>query len=161
MAGRITLWGAGQLLSTFFGQAQAVPLRFHLALLKTIPPTPYVSGAELDEPKGMGYVRKEIPNDLTFWSNQGQIQVSVLATDVIFPEATGDWGDIRYWALCNADVDGYVYFIGSLETPVRISNTDAAWVQAGDLGVTVGPFFTSTGDNLPAYVTTVEELIIS
>lgn len=157
MAGRITLWGAGQLISTMFGRAQEVPASYHLAMIKTIPPTPYVSGAELDEPIGMGYGRVEIPNNLTYWSNQGQIQVGILNADANYAQATGDWGDLKYWALCNATVDGYVYFIGSLETPIRVNNADTVQVQAGDLGVTVGPFFTSTGDNLPAYSTPVEE----
>jgi hypothetical protein len=151
MAGRITLWGAGQLISTYFGQAQPVPSAFYLALIKNIPPTPYVSGAELDEPIGLGYGRAEIPNNLSYFSNAGQIQVSILNRDITFAPATGDWGDLRYWALCNASVDGFVFAIGSLETQMRISNSDTVLVGAGDLGVTVGPFFTSTGDNLPAY----------
>ena len=143
MAGRITLWGAGQMLNAHFGKSADIPANYYLAMIRKIPPTPYVSGAELDEPEGLGYTRAVIPNNLTYWSNAGQIQVSVLNSDVVYAPATGDWGDLKYWALCNAEVEGYVYFIGSLESQIRINNTDSLIVGAGDLGVTVGPFFTS------------------
>ena len=143
MAGRITLWGAGQLLNTHFGKSVEVPNSYYLAMIRKIPPTPYVSGSELDEPVGMGYLRAEIPNTLGYWSNQGQLQVSVLNDDVTYVQATEAWGELRYWALCNAEVEGFVYFIGSLESPITINTTDTLVVGAGDLGITLGPFFTS------------------
>ena len=141
MAGRITLWGAGQLMSSYFGRQAVIPDTYYLAAIKTIPPSPYVSGAELDEPIGMGYQRVAIPNNGLYWTNTGQIQVALLNTDVTFTAATGDWGELRYWALCNAVREGYAFFIGTLETPVTILNTDELEVGAGDLGVSVGPFF--------------------
>ena len=55
MAGRLTIWGAGELLTTFFGNLDAAkdpPSAFYLALVRLIAPTPYMSGAELDEPDG-------------------------------------------------------------------------------------------------------------
>ena len=51
MAGRLTIWGAGELLTTYFANAPAeAPGFFWLALIREIAPTPYISGAELDEP---------------------------------------------------------------------------------------------------------------
>ena len=143
MSGRITLWGAGELLSSFLGKKSEPPTDFYLAAIGSVPPTPYVSGAELNEPVSGGYARLKIPNTVEFWSNLGQIQVSILNADVQFAPATGDWGTMRYWALCNAAAEGFVYFVGSLDSPVTINNSDILAVGAGDLGVTVGPFFTT------------------
>jgi hypothetical protein len=130
-------------MSSFFSRKAVVPEQFHLAAIRSIAPTPYVSGAELDEPEGLGYQRLVLPNNTDFWSNAGQIQVSLLNSNAAYAPATGDWGTLRHWALCNAAVDGYVYFTGSLESPVTILNGDTLMVGAGDLSVTVGPFFTS------------------
>lgn len=141
MAGRITLWGAGQLMSAFFGKGAPIPDTFYLAAMKSTPPSPYVSGGELDEPEGAGYQRLAVPNNGLYWNNTGQIQVALLNADISFAAATGDWGTLRYWALCNASLDGFAYFVGTLESPVTINTTDVLMVGAGDLGVTVGPFF--------------------
>ena len=141
MSGRITLWGAGQLMGSFFGKSSEPPDTFYLAVMRTTPPSPYVSGAELDEPDTGSYQRVAIPNNILYWSNTGQIQVSLLNATVAFTAATASWGEVRYWALCNAVLDGNAYFVGTLETPVTINNTDVLEIGAGDLGVTVGPFF--------------------
>ena len=106
-------------------------------------PTPFVSGAELDEPIGGSYGRVLIPNDTDHFSNIGQPQVVNLENNAQFLPATDLWGMIRYWALCNAEVDGYVYFIGKLVAPMRVDNGDIAFVPAGDLSIALGPFFTA------------------
>lgn len=143
MAGRITLWGADQLLTSYFSKKAEVPPSFHLALIKDVAPTPFISGAELDEPIGGSYVRTLIPNDTDHFSNIGQPQVINLEANVQFLPATDLWGMIRYWALCNSEVDGFVYFIGKLVAPMRVDNGDIAFVPAGDLSVALGPFFTA------------------
>lgn len=143
MAGRITLWGADQLLTSFFSRKTEVPSGFYLALIKDIAPTPFISGSELDEPEGGSYVRTLIPNTTDQFSNIGQPQVINLETNVQFLPATDLWGMIRYWALCNAQVEGYVYFIGKLVAPMKVDNGDIAFVSAGDLSIALGPFFTA------------------
>jgi hypothetical protein len=141
MAGKITLWGAGEILRTFFSRTGEPPPNFYLALIKDIPPTPYLSGTELDEPDFEEYNRFEIPNDDIAWTNEGQIQIMVCETDIAFTEAVETWGTIRYWALCNAPVDGFVYFIGDFERPSLIDVGDTVVVNPGDLSVSLGPFF--------------------
>lgn len=141
MAGQITLWGAGQLLNTFFSQTVEPPQSFYLALVLDVAPTPFISGAELDEPTLAEYGRVEIPNDAVTWTNDGQIQVMMCEADLSFVTAIDDWGTIRYWAVCNAPVDGNIYFIGSFDDPEVISAGDTAVVSAGNLSVSVGPFF--------------------
>lgn len=141
MAGRITLWGAGELLRTFFGQIADPPPNFYLALIREMAPTPYVSGVELDEPESDDYQRVAVPNDQLTWSNDGQIHIMSCETDIEFVQAQEDWGTVRYWALCNALVDGYVYFIGDFETPDVVFADETVIIDAGELTVSLGPFF--------------------
>jgi len=142
MAGRITLWGAGELLMSFFAKATSAPDNFYLALIKDVPPTPYVSGAELDEPEEASYQRIPIPADLTGWNNNGQIHVIANGVEVSSVSATEDWGTLRFWALCSSPVDGYIYAVGDME-PISVGIGDTAVLYDGDLTITLGPFFSS------------------
>jgi hypothetical protein len=65
--------------------------------------------------------------------------------DVEFITAVSDWGSIRYWALCNAAVDGFNFLVGELETPVQVNTGDQAVIAEGDLSVELGPFFLEAG----------------
>lgn len=145
MAGRITLWGAGEMLASFFSKITEPPENFYLALVRTVPPTPYLSGAEIDEPQGGGYARAQIPNTSVFWSNQSQPQIILTDEDVTFLVATEDWGTVGYWALCNADVDGFLYAVGDLETPLVVSAGDTVVLGEGDLSIALGPFYSEEG----------------
>jgi hypothetical protein len=58
-----------------------------------------------------------------------------------FITAVSDWGEIGYWALCNAQVDGYNLIVGDLENPVLIEAGDQVVIPEGDLSVSLGPFF--------------------
>lgn len=145
MSGRITLWGAGELLRSFFSRTAEPPPSFWLAAIKDVAPTPYISGAELAEPDFAEYARVELPNDISTWSNDGQIQVMSCEIDATFAEALEDWGTIRYWAVCNAEAEGFVYFVGEFEDPVIINDGDSLVVNGGDLSVSLGPFFSEEG----------------
>lgn len=140
MTGQLTLWGAGQIIGSFFSKATAAPDTFYLALISGTAPSPYVSGSELDEPNKASYARVAIPNSTVYWSNGSQPQIALTQTDVPFVTATEDWGTLRYWALCNAQVDGFVYAVGKLDDVLVISEGDRAILHAGDLAVSIGPF---------------------
>ena len=144
MAGRLTLWGAGEILRSFFSRATTPPTDFYLAVIKDIAPTPYISGAEIDEPVGGGYERVAIPNDAVNWGSDGSLHTISVITDQVFKVATANWGVIRYWAICNAAVDGYVYFCGKIETDnlINVETGDTVILGEGDLTVQLGPFFT-------------------
>jgi hypothetical protein len=141
MPGRLTVWGAGQLLTTYFSRTTTPPPAFYLALIKAIPPTPYMSGAELDEPDATDYQRVIIENDLANWTNSSQPQEIFNVRSINFITATSTWGQIKYWALCNAAQDGYNMLIGNLENPVMIEAGDVPMFADGDLSVSLGPFF--------------------
>jgi hypothetical protein len=141
MSGRITVWGASALLTTYFAKTSDPPPSFYLALITDIAPTPYLSGGELDEPEALDYARAEIPNNLLNWANDSSPQEVYNILPISFTTATSDWGMIRYWALCNAPVDGYNFITGELENPVLINTGDQMVFADGDLSVVLGPFF--------------------
>jgi hypothetical protein len=148
MSGRLTIWGAQQILGSFFGKSYVAPDNFYLALIKNVEPNAYVSGAELDEPRE-GYERIAIPNNGLWWGDNGQLHVISTEQDVTFATATAQWGVIRYWALCNAPVDGMAYACGDLPGNSLVGIGDIASVAAGDLAITLGPFYAPTGTTTP------------
>ena len=141
MAGRLTVWGAAQLLTTYFGMGTTPPPSFHLALIRSIPPTPYMDGSELDEPDNTDYARVEIPNDLLNWGNDSQPQEVANILPAQYITSVSDWGVINYWALTNASVDGYNLIVGELENPVQVLTGEQVVISEGDLSVSLGPFF--------------------
>ena len=138
--GRITLWGANEFLMSFFAKSTTSPPEMYVALIRDVAPTPYVSGAELDEPTEESYERSAIPSSLAGWAATGQMNIIANATDTVFTTATEDWGTFRFWALCSAQVDGYVYAIGDLE-PFSVEVGDIATLFEGDLAISLGPFY--------------------
>jgi hypothetical protein len=147
MTGRLTMWGAQQLLTTYFTQRTTPPPTFYLALIRAIPPTPYMDGTELDEPDTPDYARVAITNDLANWSNDSQPQEISNILPQQFITATNDWGRIGYWALCDSLVDGNNFIVGDLENPVMIMTGDQATFEEGDLSATLGPFFLQDDDS--------------
>jgi hypothetical protein len=142
MTGRLTLWGASEHLNTNYGRTTVPPSSYYLALIRAVAPTPYLSGSELDEPVGGGYERMEIPNDSDHWGQAGQLQVTANLLDITFLQATDDWGQINYWALCDAIDAGNNYYVGDMQTGLIVASGDVAVVGAGNISIALGPFFT-------------------
>lgn len=144
MAGKLTLWGAGEVLRTYFSKSSEPPASIWVALIRTISPTAYSAGMDLDEPSlESGYTRVEIPNGPASWlSNEGQQHVVANDQDVSFIAATEEWGWIYYWALCNQEQEGQVIAVGKVESDLFISVGDVVHLAAGDLTVELGPFYT-------------------
>lgn len=144
MAGRLTLWGAGQLLHSYLGRTAEPPPAFYLALVQELAPSPYVSGAELDEPDpSLGYARALLNNDAnTFVSDETTLHVVSNELEIPFITATGDWGRVAYWALCNAELEGYVFAAGEMENEQIIYAGDQVVIDPDELSIELGPFFT-------------------
>jgi len=145
MAGRLTVWGAQDLLTAYFTKTSVPPGNFYLALIRENAPTPYMTGSELDEPDNADYARVLVENVPSAWSNDSMPQEISNALDVEFPAAVSDWGPIRYWALCNAAVDGNNLLVGDLERPVQIMTGDSLMFGEGDLSIELGPFYLEAG----------------
>jgi hypothetical protein len=147
MSGALTQWGAGELVLSFFGRTTAPPDMYYLALIKTTAPTLYISGAELDEPENADYARVMISNDALSWANDSQPQIVTCVIDVLYSAAVSDWGQLNYWALCNAPTEGFNYFVGDLEEPLNVLTGDTPMIGAGDLSVSLGPFYLTDEDS--------------
>ena len=146
MSGQLTVWGAGQLLTSYFVQSAEPVENFYLALILAIPPSPYMDGSELDEPQVDDYARIAIPNDALNWVNDAQPQEIYNVLPAQFITAVTDWGQIGYWALTNAPTDGFNFIVGNLENPVLIEAGDQAVISEGDLSISLGPFFLAEED---------------
>ena len=59
------------------------------------------------------------------------------ASDIAFPQATADWGTVRYVALMDAVSAGNVLMYSQLDADKVINNGDTFKINAGDLDVTV------------------------
>lgn len=136
--GSPTLWGATEMMGSFFGALRVPPTRMYMALILDTPPSPYISGNELDEPSAdAGYNRLQIDNVATNWSQN--METITNASTMTFTTAVSDWGTINYWALCNTLIEGQVYFYGEFIEPVLILETDYAVIDVGTLSFTMGP----------------------
>lgn len=141
--GRPTLWGAAEILRSYFSRAATPPPSFYVALIVDVAPNPYITGDELSEPVVGGYARAELPNDVTTWGDQntGQLHMIYNIEDLAFTSATADWGIVSYWAMCDSVIGGNVLFVGEFEEPSYISNGDQVVIPAALLAVEFGPFF--------------------
>lgn len=146
MSGRLTQWGAGELLLSFFSRTTYAPPSFFLALIRDNAPTLYISGSELDEPDNEDYVRMEIPNDGFTWNNSSEPQIAVCDIDVMYMQASSDWGELMYWALTDSANGGNCYFVGDLEEPLTVLTGDTPMIDAGELNVSLGPFYLTDED---------------
>jgi len=141
MSGRLTIWGAQQLLTVYFSQYATPPLDFYLALIKDVAPTPFLDGTELDEPLATDYARILVPNDQLNWANDSEPQVVYNTQPLAFTVATSDWGLMNFWALCDSPTDGNLVLVGDLEQPLQILTGDQAAFDEGDLTIVLGPFY--------------------
>ena len=59
MSGRLTVWGASQLLTAYFAGTAEPPPSFWLALVRTTPPTPYMYGQRAGRAGRRGRLRPD------------------------------------------------------------------------------------------------------
>lgn len=137
----LTLFGAGQMLNTMFGNSSIVPTNFYLALISNQVPTPYLAGEELAEPTAASYTRAEMPNTPGAWDNASDPATIFYADAVGFSPAVEDWGLVSYWALCDSVLTGSVYAFGELAVPITVLAGDTVTLPALTFSISIGPFF--------------------
>jgi hypothetical protein len=140
--GTPTVWGSAEIMGSFFGALKVPPSVTYMALIKDTAPNPYVVGNELDEPlTEAGYSRLQVDNQATNWIQDAET-ITNNAT-FTFTAAIADWGEINYWAMCNAPTEGQVYFYGEFLEPVQILAGDFAIIDTGTLSFIMAPSATT------------------
>lgn len=112
------------------------PATVYLALL-TDEPTDADTGTTIAaiEPSGGSYARKAITNNSTNFP-AAESGAKSNGTAITFAEASGDWGTISHWALCDADTAGNILLWGAFTTPKAYGSGDTASIAIGDLDIT-------------------------
>ncbi len=107
------------------------PATLYLALCKS-DPGEAATGAGLDEPSGGAYARQSI----NVWDSAAS-RATANTSDIPFPTATGDWGTITHWAICDALTDGNVLAYGVLSASKNVETNGTISVLAGDLDISI------------------------
>jgi len=105
----------------------------YIALL-TDTPTDASTGTTIVEPVAMNYAR--ITTTAASWnsaSGGSASNASILTSNV----ASGDWGEITHWALCDAATTGNVLVWGEVTVPKTVLNGDSFSFGAGALIITM------------------------
>lgn len=108
----LTLWGANHHLDRVYGSGE--PATVYLAAMLS-EPVYLDTGSDLDEPIGMAYARVAITNNSSNWSESAD-GLKTNAQDIVFPQATGTWGTMRYWAICTAATGGQIISWGVMSS---------------------------------------------
>jgi len=120
-----------KILDHIFGKGNYTPPTIHVAL-STADPTD--DGSGLAEPSGNGYQR--VQTSASDWNAASGGSLDN-ATDITFPEATGNWGTITHFALFDAATAGNMLAHGALSQSKTIGSGDTAKFAAGDLDVSL------------------------
>ena len=125
-----------EILDHIFGKGSYTPPTIYVAL-STADPTD--DGSGLSEPSGNGYARVQTAaNDWNAAIASGANHRIDNANNIVFPEATGNWGTISHFALFDAASAGNMLAHGQLSQPKQVTTGDTAKFAAGDLDVDLG-----------------------
>lgn len=106
----LTLYGANYHLDRIYGSED--PEYVYIALM-TAAPGYLTVGSQLAEPVGDAYARVQFKNDTDNWSGAADGHKGN-REPIVFPKATGTWGRLRYWAICDAATDGDIISWGKM-----------------------------------------------
>lgn len=131
----ITNYGSQLVAQALIGKAVTIPATLYVAIM-TAGANATATGISLNEPSGGSYARVSIANDSLHWTFDGY-NLMYNTADLVYPTATGYWGRIGYWALCDALTAGNVIAHGSLNPVVSIVAGDRPKILAGSLSFSV------------------------
>ena len=110
----------------------------------TAPSTVYIGlavsvsddGTITGEPSGGGYARVAVANNATnFPAVSGGSKTN--GTEILFPEATADWGTLSYVFIADAATGGNVLLYTPLPSPKTVETGDTVRFTAGSLTFTL------------------------
>lgn len=120
------------LLNYVFRATGANPLATQYLALHTADPGE--TGSLAAEVSGGSYARVAI-TPATFWSAASGGSISNAAAQE-FAQASGSWGTITHFSICDASTAGNVLASGALSSSVAIATNDIARFVAGQLTIT-------------------------
>lgn len=107
------------------------PATVYVALY-TVAPTDTGGGTEVT---GGSYARVAVTNNDTNWP-AAAAGAKANGTEITFPEATGDWGEVVAFAILDAAAAGNFLYWADLTVSKTINSGDTAKFAVGDLDVT-------------------------
>lgn len=120
-----------EILDHLFGKGSYTPPTIHVGL-STADPLDDASG--LAEPSGNNYSRVETAGSDWNASSGGALDN---ANAITFPEASGDWGTLTYFALFDAASGGNMLAHGSISPSKIIGSGDTFEFAIGTVDVTL------------------------
>lgn len=119
-----------KILDDLVGNAAYTPPATIYVALATNATTPDVEAGTFTECTGSAYVRQGITG--TDWATAASGAVST-STNIEFPTATGDWGQITHCVLMDASSGGNALVIQQLASPKTVENGDTFVINSGNL----------------------------
>lgn len=111
--------------------AESLPSTYYIGLSTT---EPTVAGTGVSEPSSAnGYIRKAISS---FQQNKSTAGSVSNASEISFPEATGNWGSVPYYCIFDASESGNLLIYGSYTNTKTIEAGSTAKIPVG--GITLG-----------------------
>lgn len=102
------------------GTAYTFPSTLYVALT-TAAPTGSSTGSTITEPSGNAYARVSVTANTSNFSAASAGSISNSAA-ITFPTATGSWGTVTNFAVCDASTAGNVLFYGTLGASQAITS---------------------------------------
>jgi hypothetical protein len=93
------------------------------------------AGTNFTEVATGAYARVAVTNNATNWP-AASAKAKSNDTDVVFPEATADWGTVTCWGLYDASTAGNLLYWGDLTVNRTITTGIVAKFPAGSLDIT-------------------------
>lgn len=118
-----------EILDHLFGKGVYNPPTIYVGLSTA---DPLDNGSGLAEPIGNNYSRVATIGDDWNAAAGGALDN---ANDIIFPEASGDWGTLTHFAIFDVESEGNMLAHGSISPTKVISNGETFKFAAGDLDV--------------------------
>lgn len=136
MAGSFSNYLEDELLDHVFGGADYTrPATLYIALC-TADPTDAGTGSSITEPSGNNYARVAVTNNATNFPASSSGAKSN-GTAVTFPQASGSWGTVTHFAICDASSAGNMLGHGDLTVSKAVSSGDTPSFAIGDLDITL------------------------
>jgi len=129
--GGFTDYWEDKILDHIFDKAIYTPPTIYVGLSTS---DPQDDGSGLAEPAGNAYARVQTSSADWNVASGGTVQN---ANDITFAKATGDWGDVAYFALFDASTNGHMLAHGALSQTMAIGSSDTARFTAGQLNISL------------------------